>query len=640
MTNEQKWTLARIITAMGMLVALFVIPMPEGVARILFLIPYLVIGYDILWEAVESIFHRELFDENFLMAVATVGAFALGESAEAVAVMLFYQIGELFQDVAVGKSRQSILDLMDIRPDYAMIQRPDGQTEKVAPENVPVGTEILVKPGEKIPLDGVVTAGSSSLHMGALTGESTLKEVEIGTLVMNGAVNMDGLLKIKTTKEYSESTVAKILELVEHSEAKKSKSENFITQFARIYTPIVCVGAVLLAILPPVFLLLMGQEMQWSVWVQRALTFLVISCPCALVMSIPLSFFAGIGAAAKKGILVKGSNYLEALARAKTVVFDKTGTLTKGVFEVVGIYPSSLGILSEGEQDPGHTLLAFANAAERYSTHPIAKSIAHACNETNVEMRVEDVTEMSAHGVSATVNGHRVIVGNLRLMHDQQILVSDESTHPHTEAGSQVYVAIDGQYAGAIALADVIKVNAPMAIRALKAVGVQRTVMLTGDSKAAATKIAAQLSLEEVKSELLPADKVMEVEQLLAQKQSTRDVLVFVGDGINDAPVLMRSDVGIAMGALGSDAAIEAADVVLMDDNLHKLPTAMRISQKCLRIVTQNIVFALGIKAICLVLGTMGIANMWVAIFADVGVMVLAVINALRCLRTHPVKAA
>ena len=619
MTKKQKKVLVRIIIAAILLVVLHFVPL-EGIwLGLLYLIPYGVIGYDILRKAVLGIMHGEVFDENFLMAVATVGAMALGEYSEGVAVMLFYQIGELFQSVAVGKSRQNISALMDIRPDYANIETEDGSLEQVDPDDVEIGTVIVVRPGEKVPIDGVVVDGTSTLNTSALTGESVPREITVDQDVISGCVNLTGLLKIRTTREFGESTVSKILDLVENSSMKKSKSENFITKFARYYTPAVCYSALALAILPPVINLIMGSPAAWSTWIIRALTFLVISCPCALVISIPLSFFGGIGAASACGILVKGSNYLEALSETKYVVFDKTGTLTKGVFDVTGIYPS--------KDFTEESLLEYAAYAESYSSHPISKSLKTAYGKELEASNVSDVEEISGHGVTAKVNGKQVAAGNAKLMKSLNLSYTED-----TGVGTVVHVAVDGKYAGYILISDVIKDGAKEAIASLKNSGVKKCVMLTGDSKTVAEHVAAELKLDELHSELLPADKVSCVETLLREK-SEKEKLAFVGDGINDAPVLSRADIGIAMGALGSDAAIEAADVVLMDDNPAKIALAMRISRKCLRIVYENIVFALAVKAICLILGALGIANMWVAIFADVGVMVLAVLNAIRCLR-------
>lgn len=619
MTKKQKKVLIRIVVAAVLMVILHFVPIEGAWKGLLYLIPYAVIGYDILRKAVLGIMHGEVFDENFLMAVATVGAMALGEYSEGVAVMLFYQIGELFQAVAVGKSRKNISALMDIRPDYANIETEDGKLEQVDPDDVEIGTVIVVRPGEKVPIDGIVIEGSSTLNTSALTGESVPREITVDQDVISGCVNLTGLLKIRTTKEFGESTVSKILDLVENSSMKKSRSENFITKFARYYTPAVCYSALALAILPPVINLIMGNPASWSTWIIRALTFLVISCPCALVISIPLSFFGGIGAASACGILVKGSNYLEALSETKYVVFDKTGTLTKGVFEVTGIYPE--------KNFTEETLLEYAAYAESYSSHPISKSLKAAYGKELESSVVSDVEEISGHGVTARVNGKQVAAGNAKLMKSLNL--------PYTEnngVGTVVHVAVDGKYAGYILISDVIKEGAKEAVVSLKNSGVKKCVMLTGDSKTVAEYVAGELQLDEVHSELLPADKVSCVEKLL-QEKTEKEKLAFVGDGINDAPVLSRADIGIAMGALGSDAAIEAADIVLMDDNPAKIALAMKISRKCLRIVYENIVFALAVKAACLILGALGIANMWVAIFADVGVMVLAVLNAIRCLR-------
>ena len=619
MTKKQKKVLIRIIVAAILLVILHFVPLEGMWLGLLYLIPYAVIGYDILRKAVLGIMHGEVFDENFLMAVATVGAMGLGEYSEGVAVMLFYQIGELFQSVAVGKSRQNISALMDIRPDYANIEAEDGSLEQVDPDDVEIGTIIVVRPGEKVPIDGVVVEGTSTLNTSALTGESVPREITVDQDVISGCVNLTGLLKIRTTKEFGESTVSKILDLVENSSMKKSKSENFITKFARYYTPAVCYSALALAILPPVINLIMGNPAAWSTWIIRALTFLVISCPCALVISIPLSFFGGIGAASACGILVKGSNYLEAMSETKYVVFDKTGTLTKGVFDVTGIYP--------GQGFTEEELLEYAAYAESYSSHPISKSLKNAYGKELDASNVSDVEEISGHGVTAKVNGRQVAAGNAKLMKSLNLAYTE-----NTGVGTVVHVAVDGNYAGYILISDVIKDGAKEAIASLKNSGVKKCIMLTGDSKTVAEHVAGELKLDEVHSELFPADKVSCVEKLL-QEKGAKEKLAFVGDGINDAPVLSRADIGIAMGALGSDAAIEAADVVLMDDNPAKIALAMRISRKCLRIVYENIVFALAVKAICLILGALGIANMWVAIFADVGVMVLAVLNAIRCLR-------
>lgn len=634
MTKKQKKVLYRIFVAAVLLIVLHFVPV-SGYARFaLYLIPYVVIGYDILRKAALGIAHGEVFDENFLMAVATIGAMLLGiynesqgqegEFAEGVAVMLFYQIGELFQAVAVGKSRKNITALMDIRPDYANIEGENGELEQVDPDDVEIGTVIVVQPGEKIPIDGVVESGSSTLNTSALTGESVPRGVKEGEEVISGCVNLTGLLKIRTTREFGESTVSRILDLVENSSMKKSRSENFITKFARYYTPAVCYSALALAILPTIVNLIMGNPSNWSIWVIRALTFLVISCPCALVISIPLSFFGGIGGASSCGILVKGSNYLEALAETKYVVFDKTGTLTKGVFEVTKICPA--GDMSRED------LLEYAAYAESYSTHPISKSLKEAYGKEINKSLVTDVEEIGGHGVKAVVKGTAVAAGNAKLMKSLGLSYAE-----NTDIGTIVHVAVGGAYAGYVLISDVVKEQSKAAIAALKREGVKKTVMLTGDSRQVAEHVAAKLGLDEVKSELLPADKVAAVEELLAGKEK-RENLAFVGDGINDAPVLSRADIGVAMGALGSDAAIEAADIVLMDDNPWKLAQAMQISRKCLRIVYENIVFALTVKAVCLVLGAIGLASMWLAIFADVGVMVLAVLNAVRCLKVKQVK--
>ena len=625
MNRKQKKMLARILTAAAMLIALKLIPVTGVLQLALYLVAYLVIGYDILKKAWRGILNRQVFDENFLMAVATVGAFALaiisrsGDYVEAIAVMLFYQIGELFQSYAVGKSRRNISALMDIRPDYANIER-NGQLEKVDPDEVEIGSVIVVQPGEKVPLDGVILSGASSLNTSALTGESLPRDAKAGDEVISGCINMTGVLRIQTTKAFGESTVSKILELVEDSSSHKSKSENFISKFARVYTPAVCYGALALAVLPPVVRLMLGHPAQWSDWVYRALTFLVISCPCALVISIPLSFFAGIGGASKEGVLIKGSNYLETLSQVKTVVFDKTGTLTQGVFEVSGVHHSEM----ENEK-----LLEYAALAECASSHPISKSLQRAYGKAIDRDRVRNIQEISGKGVSAVVDGHAVLAGNDKLMALRGIpFIGCHSV------GTIIHIAIDGQYAGHIVISDVVKPHAKEAIERLKHAGVEKTVMLTGDSRRVADQVAGALGVDEVHSELLPADKVAQVEKLLAGRGG-KDKLAFVGDGINDAPVLSRADIGIAMGAMGSDAAIEAADVVLMDDDPLKIAKAIRISRKCIGIVYQNIVFALAVKFACLALGALGLANMWAAIFADVGVMVLAVLNAIRALRVH-----
>lgn len=617
MTKKQKKVLIRIIIAAVLVIALQFIPVKGYVRFVLYMIPYFVIGYDILKKAGKGILNRQIFDENFLMAVATIGAIALGDYKEGTAVMLFYQIGELFQSYAVGKSRRNISDLMDIRPDYANVEK-DGELEQVDPDEIEIGTVIVVQPGEKVPIDGVVVEGTSSLNTSALTGESVPREVSVDDEIISGCINMTGLLKIRTTKEFGESTVSKILELVENASSRKSRSENFISKFAKIYTPAVCYGALALAILPPIVrMAFMGLAPEWGDWVYRALTFLVISCPCALVISIPLSFFAGIGGASREGVLVKGSSFLETLSQTKIVVFDKTGTMTKGVFEVNGIHHSPY---------KDEELLEYAALAESYSTHPISKSLQRAYGKPIDKNRVSDVEEIGGHGLTAKVDGKVVAAGNAKLMKKLGI-----EYHDCSHVGTIVHVAIDGKYAGHILISDVIKEHAAEAIAALKKSGIEKTVMLTGDAKNVADHVAAQLGIDEVCSELLPGDKVEKVEELLTKKPE-KDKLVFVGDGINDAPVLSRADIGIAMGALGSDAAIEAADIVLMDDDPLKISKAIRISRKCIRIVYENIYFAIGIKVICLVLGALGIANMWFAIFADVGVMILAVLNAIRTL--------
>ena len=617
MTKKQKKVLIRIIIAAVLVIALQFIPVKGYVRFGLYMIPYFVIGYDILKKAGKGILNRQIFDENFLMAVATIGAIALGDYKEGTAVMLFYQIGELFQSYAVGKSRRNISDLMDIRPDYANVEK-DGELEQVDPDEIEIGTVIVVQPGEKVPIDGVVVEGTSSLNTSALTGESVPREVSVDDEIISGCINMTGLLKIRTTKEFGESTVSKILELVENASSRKSRSENFISKFAKIYTPAVCYGALALAILPPIVrMAFMGLAPEWGDWVYRALTFLVISCPCALVISIPLSFFAGIGGASREGVLVKGSSFLETLSQTKIVVFDKTGTMTKGVFEVNGIHHSPY---------KDEELLEYAALAESYSTHPISKSLQRAYGKPIDKNRVSDVEEIGGHGLTAKVDGKVVAAGNAKLMKKLGI-----EYHDCSHVGTIVHVAIDGKYAGHILISDVIKEHAAEAIAALKKSGIEKTVMLTGDAKNVADHVAAQLGIDEVCSELLPGDKVEKVEELLTKK-SEKDKLAFVGDGINDAPVLSRADMGSAMGALGSDAAIEAADIVLMDDDPLKISKAIRISRKCIRIVYENIYFAIGIKVICLVLGALGIANMWFAIFADVGVMILAVLNAIRTL--------
>ena len=625
MNKKQKKMLTRILIAAAMLIALKLIPVTGILQLALYLVVYGIIGYDILKKAWKGILNRQVFDENFLMAVATIGAFALaiyersGDYVEAIAVMLFYQIGELFQSYAVGKSRRNISALMDIRPDYANIEC-DGQLEKVAPDEVEIGSVIVVQPGEKVPLDGVILSGTSSLNTSALTGESLPRDAKEGDEVISGCINMTGVLRIQTTKEFGESTVSKILELVEDSSSHKSKSEAFISKFARVYTPAVCYSALALAILPPVVRLLTGNSAQWGEWIYRALTFLVISCPCALVISIPLSFFAGIGGASKEGVLIKGSNYLETLSQVKTVVFDKTGTLTQGVFEVSGVHHNEM----EDEK-----LLEYAALAECASSHPISKSLQRAYGKEIDRDRVSDIQEISGKGISAKVDGHDVLAGNSKLMELNRIAFIDCHS-----VGTIIHMAIDGEYAGHIVISDVVKPHAKEAIERLKHSGVEKTVMLTGDTRRVAEQVAKDLGVDEVHSDLLPADKVAQVEKLLAAK-GDRDKLAFVGDGINDAPVLSRADIGIAMGAMGSDAAIEAADVVLMDDDPMKIAKAIRISRKCIGIVYQNIVLALVVKFACLALGALGIANMWAAIFADVGVMVLAVLNAIRALRVH-----
>lgn len=622
MSKKQKKVLIRIIISSVLLVALMItsklVQLNKWVEFVLYLVPYLIIGYDILKKAIKGIAKGQVFDENFLMAVATIGAIALGDFAEGAAVMLFYQIGELFQSVAVGKSRRNITSLMDIRPDYANVEV-DGKLEKVDPDDVKIGTDIIVNPGEKVPIDGVVVSGESTLNTSALTGESVPRSVKSGDEIISGCINLTGVLRIKTSKEFGDSTVSKILDLVENSSMKKSKSENFITKFARYYTPAVCGGALVLAVLPPIVRMIMGESAMWGDWITRALTFLVISCPCALVISIPLSFFAGIGCASANGVLVKGSNYLEALSDTQYIVFDKTGTLTKGVFEVTGIYPAN------GFDES--TIVGLASYAECASNHPISISLKKYFGKEIKRDSVSDIEEIAGHGVSAVVNGHKVYVGNIKLMHKENIAVDAE----HNE-GTVVYVSCDGVYAGCIVISDVVKDNSKKAISNLKKSGIDKTVMLTGDSKETAKRVAENLGLDEYHAELLPADKVEWVEKLLGEK-SPKKKLAFVGDGINDAPVLSRADIGIAMGALGSDAAIEAADIVLMDDDPSKIALARKISVHTLKIVKENIWFALIVKAVCLVLGALGIANMWIAIFADVGVMVLAVLNAIRALK-------
>ena len=623
MNKKQRTMLVRIIVAAVLLIALNFIPITGWLRFLLYLVPYLVIGYDILLKAGKGIRNRQVFDENFLMAVATVGAIALallersGDYTEAIAVMLFYQVGEWFQSYAVGKSRRNISELMDIRPDYANVER-DGKLEKVDPDEVEIGTVIVVQPGEKVPIDGTIIQGSSSLNTSALTGESLPRDAKEGDEIISGCINMTGVLKIRTTKEFGESTVSKILDLVENASSRKSRSEDFISKFARIYTPAVCYAALALAILPPLIrMAALGLPADWGTWIYRALTFLVISCPCALVISIPLSFFAGIGGASNAGVLVKGSNYLETLSQTKIVVFDKTGTLTQGVFEVNGIHHNEL-------EDA--KLVEYAALAESASSHPISKSLQKAYGKEIDRSRVEDIREISGNGVIARVDGVEVAAGNDKLM--ERLGIPYKNCH---SVGTIIHMALDGKYAGHIVISDVVKPHSREAIQALKASGVRRTVMLTGDTRKVAEQVAGELGIDEVYSELLPADKVEKVEELL-KNRSEKEKLAFVGDGINDAPVLGRADIGIAMGAMGSDAAIEAADVVLMDDDPMKIAKAIRISRKCLRIVYQNIVFAIGIKLICLALGAVGIANMWLAIFADVGVMILAVLNAIRAL--------
>ena len=608
--------LVRIIISFVLVVVFSQLPV-EGYLRFgLFMIPYLIIGYDILKKAFKGIRNKQVFDENFLMAVATIGAILLGDYTEGTAVMLFYQIGELFQSYAVGRSRRNISELMDIRPDYANVEN-NGELEQVDPDEVAIGTIIIVQPGEKVPIDGVITEGTSTLNTSALTGESLPRSAKVGDEVISGCINMTGLLKIRTTKEFGESTVSKILELVENSSSRKSKSENFISKFAKYYTPAVCYGALALALLPPIVLLIMGKPAMWGDWIYRALTFLVISCPCALVISIPLSFFAGIGGASNQGVLVKGSNYLETLAQTKYVVFDKTGTMTQGVFEVSGIHHSQI---------PDEKLLEYAALAECSSSHPISKSLQKAYGKPVDRNRVTDIEEISGNGVITKVDGVSVAAGNAKLM--KKLGIAYQECH---HVGTVVHMAVDGRYAGHILISDIIKPHAKEAIAELKKAGISRTVMLTGDSRRVADQVAAELGIDEVYSELLPADKVTKVEELL-DKKTAKEKLAFVGDGINDAPVLSRADIGIAMGALGSDAAIEAADIVLMDDDPLKISKAIKIARKCIRIVYENIYFAIGIKVLCLILGAIGIANMWMAIFADVGVMIIAVLNAIRAL--------
>ena len=623
MTAKQKKNLLRILLSAALIIALHFVPVTGWPRFLLYMIPYLIIGYDILIKAFKGLVNRQPFDECFLMAVATIGAIALGlvksgDYTEAVAVMLFYQIGEWFQSYAVGKSRRSISDLMDIRPDYANIESGNGELTQVDPDDVEIGTTIVVQPGEKVPIDGVVLQGTSSLDTAALTGESMPRDVAAGDEVISGCINLSGLLKIRTTKEFEESTASKILELIEDAGSRKSKSEDFITKFARIYTPAVVYAAIALAVLPPLLRLALAMDPAWGTWAYRALTFLVVSCPCALVISIPLSFFAGIGGASKEGILVKGSNYLEILSQTKTVVFDKTGTLTRGKFAVTAVHPERLD---------QKELLHMAAHVERYSTHPIAAALREAYPDEKDGCSVEDVTEIAGRGIRAKVSGKTVCVGNARMMDD-----IGAKWKPCEQSGTIIHVAIDGEYEGHIVIADVIKEHSAQAIRELKKNGVTKTVMLTGDAKAAADQVASKLSVDEVHAELLPADKVAKVEEMIASKKSPKDKVAFVGDGINDAPVLARADIGIAMGAMGSDAAIEAADIVLMDDDPLRIATAIRISRKCLRIVRENIWFAIGVKLLCLLLTAVGIGNMWLAIFADVGVMIIAVLNAVRCL--------
>ena len=618
MNKKQKKVFTRIIVAAVLMVVLSLLPIDGWLKFVLFMIPYLVIGHDILLKAWKGILNRQVFDENFLMAVATIGAILLGDYKEGVAVMLFYQIGELFQSYAVGKSRRNISELMDIRPDYANIEKEDGTLEQVDPDEVEIGSVIVVQPGEKVPIDGVIEEGRTSLNTSALTGESLPREAGVGDEVISGCINMSGVLKIRTTKEFGESTVSKILDMVENASSKKSRSENFISKFAKYYTPAVCYGALALAILPPlVRLLFLGMTPEWGDWVMRALTFLVISCPCALVISIPLSFFAGIGGASNAGVLVKGSNYLETLSQTKYVVFDKTGTMTQGVFEVSGVHHSSMDT---------EKLLEYAALAECHSSHPISKSLKKAYGKPLDPSRVTDVEEISGNGVIAKVDGVSVAAGNSKLM--EKLGVDCMECH---SVGTVVHMAVNGKYAGHILISDQIKPHAKEAIAALKKCGVKKTIMLTGDRREAARQVAEELGIDEVHSELLPGDKVAQVEKLLDEK-GEKEKLAFVGDGINDAPVLSRADIGIAMGALGSDAAIEAADIVLMDDDPLKISKAIRISRKCLRIVYENIYFAIGVKVVCLILGALGIANMWAAIFADVGVMIIAVLNAIRAL--------
>ena len=625
MNKKQKKMLVRIIIAAALMIILHFVPVKGVIRFLLYLIPYFVIGYDILRKAFKGIMNHQVFDENFLMAVATVGAIIValsenGDYTEAIAVMLFYQIGELFQSYAVGKSRRNISELMDIRPDYANVEV-DGKLEQADPDEVEIGSVIVVKPGEKVPIDGTIIDGSSTLNTSALTGESVPRDAKYGDEIISGCINLSGVLKIRTTKEFGESTVSKILDLVENSSSKKSKSENFISKFAKYYTPAVCYSALALAILPPVVrMLFMSASPEWATWIYRALTFLVISCPCALVISIPLSFFAGIGGASREGVLVKGSNYLETLSQTKYVVFDKTGTMTEGVFEVTGVYENTMD---------KEKVLEYAALAESFSSHPISKSLKKAYGMEIDQTRVSDVEEISGHGIIAKVDGIDVAVGNYKLMKKLRLSYADSD-----KVGTIVHVAVNGKYEGYILISDRIKATAKEAIHALKKAGIERTIMLTGDSKTVADSVAKELGIDEVYSELLPSDKVAKVEELLAKK-SRKSKLAFVGDGINDAPVLSRADIGIAMGAMGSDAAIEAADIVLMDDDPVKISKAIKISRKCLRIVYENTYFAIGIKLICLLLGAVGIANMWLAIFADVGVMIIAVLNAIRALFVH-----
>lgn len=625
MNKKQKKMLVRIIIAAALMIILHFVPVKGVIRFLLYMIPYFVIGYDILRKAFKGIMNHQVFDENFLMAVATVGAIIValsenGDYTEAIAVMLFYQIGELFQSYAVGKSRRNISELMDIRPDYANVEV-DGKLEQADPDEVEIGSVIVVKPGEKVPIDGIIIDGSSTLNTSALTGESVPRDAKCGDEIISGCINLSGVLKIRTTKEFGESTVSKILDLVENSSSKKSKSENFISKFAKYYTPAVCYSALALAILPPVVrMLFMSASPEWATWIYRALTFLVISCPCALVISIPLSFFAGIGGASREGVLVKGSNYLETLSQTKYVVFDKTGTMTEGVFEVTGVYENTMD---------KEKVLEYAALAESFSSHPISKSLKKAYGMEIDQTRVSDVEEISGHGIIAKVDGIDVAAGNYKLMKKLRLSYADSD-----KVGTIVHVAVNGKYEGYILISDRIKATAKEAIHALKKAGIERTIMLTGDSKTVADSVAKELGIDEVYSELLPSDKVAKVEELLAKK-SRKSKLAFVGDGINDAPVLSRADIGIAMGAMGSDAAIEAADIVLMDDDPVKISKAIKISRKCLRIVYENTYFAIGIKLICLLLGAVGIANMWLAIFADVGVMVIAVLNAIRALFVH-----